>query len=434
MSQFVCSSCGYSSASWYGKCPECKEWNTFKQFSDGSKSKRSTVTKAASFAPLTAVSSQKNSRIATTVGECDRVLGGGFIRGEVILIAGEPGVGKSTLLLKMLHNLNTLYISGEESGEQIKQRADRLSIDLSKLHVSTDIEIHGILSGLQSTSIENDVVVIDSIQTMYSNSLDAPLGSTSHVKEVTSKLVEYAKASGKVVIIVGHVTKEGDIAGPKMLEHLVDCVLYLEGERHSHYRLLRVQKNRFGPTDEVGIFEMRQEGLVEIAKPSDLIDSTTSQEAGRSLVVSIEGSRALFYEIQSLVVPTVLPVPRRVVSGVDFNRLQLLLAVMRRHMGISLDSSDIYVSVVGGLSAKTPAADLGIVASIASSITNTVLPEKTAFIGEIGLLGEVRGIYGQKKVIQDSQRFGLEKIFSSDDISSVKLMKKLLLKYGHTQK
>lgn len=430
MSQFVCSSCGYVSASWYGKCPECKEWSTLKQFSEGKKNKRGGVVKAASFAPLNTVSTQKNSRIPTTVGECDRVLGGGFIHGEVVLIAGEPGVGKSTLLLKMLHNLNTIYVSGEESGEQIKQRADRLSIDLSRIHVSTDIEIQSIISGLQSSDINCDVVVIDSIQTMYSQSLDAPLGSTSHIKEVTSRLVEYAKTSGKVVVIVGHVTKEGDIAGPKTLEHLVDCVLYLEGERHSHYRLLRVQKNRFGPTDEVGIFEMRQEGLVEIAKPSDLIDSTTSHEAGRSLVVSIEGSRALFYEIQSLVVPTVLPVPRRVVSGIDFNRLQLLLAVMRKHMGISLDTSDIYVSVVGGLTAKTPAADLGIVASIASSIGNSVLPEKTAFIGEIGLLGEIRGIYGQKKIIQDSERFGLDKIYSSEDVSSVKYLKKLIVKNG----
>lgn len=432
MAQFVCSSCGNVTATWYGKCPECKEWNTLKEFSDGSKSRRSPTVKTASFSQLNSVNTQKSTRISTTVGECDRVLGGGFIPGEVVLMAGEPGVGKSTLLLTMLQNLSTIYISGEESGEQIKQRADRLSINLSKMHVSTDIEIQGIISALQTTPIQCDVIVIDSIQTMYSSSLDAPLGSTSHIKDVTSRLVEFAKTTGKIIIIVGHVTKEGDIAGPKTLEHLVDCVLYLEGEKHSHYRILRVQKNRFGPTDEVGIFEMRQEGMVEIAKPSDLIDSTTSHEAGRSLVVSIEGSRALFYEIQSLVVPTVLPVPRRVVSGIDFNRLQLLLAVMRKHMGISLDSNDIYVSVVGGLSAKTPAADLGIIASIASSINNVPLQEKTAFIGEIGLLGEVRGIYGQKKVIQDCKRFGLNKIFSSEDVSSVKLVKKMILKHGNS--
>lgn len=431
MSQFVCSSCGFNSASWYGKCPECKEWNTFKEFKPVGKGAKSSgrfggTSAPATFAPLQTVTTQSSKRHSTGVDECDRVLGGGCIDGEVILIAGEPGIGKSTLLLKMLTHLPTLYISGEESGQQIKQRADRLGAKFDGLHISNDVEIHSILAALETTDLPFDAVVIDSIQTMYASSIDSPIGSPGHIKEVTSRLVEFAKRTGKIIFIVGHVTKEGDIAGPKMLEHLVDCVLYLEGEKHSHFRLLRAYKNRFGPTDEVGIFQMAENGLQEVHNPADLIASASSGEQGKALIVTIEGSRPLFYEIQSLVVPTSLSFPKRVVSGVDFNRLQLLLAVMRKYMNMKLDMYDIYVSVVGGLTAKTPAADLGILMSIYSSVQAKVLPQQTGFIGEIGLAGEVRSVYGQDKVLKDHARFGLKHIYSSKDCPSVRVIKSLL--------
>src|SRR3990167_2721597 len=429
MTKFVCSSCGYTSVSWYGKCPQCKEWNTLKEFKELGKGRgRRGEFKEASFAPLTSVQAASHERGETGLHEFDRVIGGGFVKGEVMLIGGEPGVGKSTLLFKILEQSPALYISGEESGQQIKQRADRLAVDLSKLHVSSDIEIAGIIQALQNSEVPFDIVVIDSIQTMFSAHIDSPMGSVAHIKEVTSRLVEYAKRSGKVVIIVGHVTKEGDIAGPKTLEHLVDCVLYLEGDKLSRFRILRAHKNRFGPTDEVGVFSMTEKGLAEVEEPSELIESTTAQEPGRALIVSVEGSRALFYEIQSLVVPTLLTIPRRVVSGVDYNRVQLLLAVMRKYMGLKLDAYDIYVSVVGGLTAKTPAADLGIVVSILSSIEGKALQDKAACIGEIGLLGEIRSVFGQEKVLKDVKRFGLRTIYSSKDFSSVRQLKMLLFK------
>lgn len=432
MSQYVCSSCGYGSASWYGKCPECNDWNSFKKFSTGSKKtgRKGGSKKAAEFSTLKDITPLASQRHTTGVHEFDRVLGGGFIAGEVLLIGGAPGVGKSTLLLKILSKLRTMYMSGEESGEQIKQRAERTGANIDNLHFSSDIEAVGLISALENNSDDFDIVVVDSIQTVYSSTVDSPLGSVSQIKESATRFVEFAKNNNKIVVIVGHITKDGDIAGPKMLEHLVDAVLYLEGERQSHFRILRAHKNRFGPTDEVGIFEMKDSGLEQVEKPTELIDASTVQEAGRSLVASVEGSRALFYEIQTLVVPTSLTIPRRVVTGVDVNRLQLLLAVMRRHMRVKLDTYDVYVNVVGGLSAKTPSADLGIIAALLSSSLNQALPKNTAYIGEIGLLGETRNVFGQEKVLKDTKRFGLNKIYSSKDISTVKQMKRVLFKHA----
>jgi len=428
MSQYVCENCGFGSASWYGKCPECHQWSTFKKFSTGTKKStgRDGIEKKATFSTLKTRTKQSSKRIPTDVHECDRVLGGGFIEGEVILIAGAPGVGKSTLLLKILSHLRTVYVSGEESGEQILQRAERLQVDTSKLLFSSDNEVMGILSALQDNAGDYDVVVIDSIQTVYSSSIEASMGSVSQIKESASKIVEWAKRNHTIVIIVGHITKDGDIAGPKTLEHLVDCVLYLEGEPQSSFRILRAHKNRFGATDEVGIFEMKETGIEEVDKPSVLIDPATQYESGRALVATIEGSRPLFYEVQSLVVPSALTIPRRVVTGVDSNRLQLLLAVMRRHMGVKLDTYDVYVNIVGGLSARTPSADLGIIASILSAVEDKPLQAGTVFIGEVGLLGEVRAVQGQHKVLDNISRFGLKKAFSSVDIQTVKRIKSLV--------
>lgn len=430
MTQYVCSSCGFSSASWYGKCPECREWNSFKKFTAAPANKgRNTAGSPAEKAAFTHLSDKQQlsgKRLQTGIHEFDRVLGGGFITGEAVLIAGEPGVGKSTMLLSMLSAMNIIYISGEESAEQVRQRADRTHAQTDNIRFSNTIEIDSIIAALEDTDDDFDAVVIDSVQTMHSDRLDSPMGSVSQIKETAARCVEWSKRSGKIVIIVGHVTKEGDIAGPKMLEHLVDCVLYLEGEKESHFRILRARKNRFGPTDEVGIFAMTDKGLEQVDKPEALIDSSTDAEPGRSIVISVEGSRALYYEIQCLVVPTQLAVPRRVVSGIDYNRLQLLLAVMRKHMSVHLDTYDIYINVVGGLTAKTPAADLGIIAAVYSSAKNTPLPAKSAFIGEIGLLGEVRSVYRQDKAIQEARRFGLKKIYSSKDIRDVKGLKKAL--------
>lgn len=432
MTQYVCSVCGYGSASWYGKCPECKEWNTLKKFFDaprksGGRKNNLGEFKSATFAPLDSASSISSQRLKTGVHEFDRVLGGGGVPGEVILMAGAPGVGKSTLLLKVLSQLRIVYISGEESAQQVKHRAERIGVNTASIHFSSDSEVGGLISALESNRDSFDMVVIDSIQTVYSSTIDSSMGSVSQIKESAVRFVEFAKNSGKILIIVGHITKDGDIAGPKTLEHLVDCVVYLEGEKQSHFRILRAHKNRFGPTDEVGIFEMRETGLEQVEKPSTLIDVSTADEVGRSLVTSIEGSRALFYEIQTLVVPTSLAIPRRVVTGVDMNRLQLLLAVMHRHMGVKLDTYDVYVNVVGGLTAKTPGADLGIVAALLSSATNKAISSDTAFIGEIGLLGEIRNVYGQDKVIADTKRFGLRKIYSSHDVTSVKRLKGVIV-------
>jgi len=421
MAQYICSKCGYGSASWYGKCPSCGEWNTLEARADtkGKRTKSSPATKA-EFTPLAKLSSLSTQRFKTNIHEFDRVVGGGFIKGEVVLIAGEPGVGKSTLLLRLLSSFRTMYVSGEESGEQIKQRADRVKIDTSKLLFSYAESVESIVASLEARKKDFDMIVIDSIQTIYSEAVPSGFGSVSQIKESVNTLTDFAKRADKILIVVGHVTKGGDIAGPKTLEHLVDCVLYLEGERHSHFRLLRATKNRFGPTDEVGIFAMTEQGMSQVDKPTIFMDEGTQKSPGRALVASVEGSRALFYEIQSLVVPTTLPVPRRVASGVDYNRLQLLLAVIRKHMKISLDKYDVYVNVVGGLSAKSPAADLGIIASVVSSVKDTPLPANSAFIGEVGLLGEVRAVYGEQKAIADAQRFGLKKIYTSKTIPSIK--------------
>jgi len=330
------------------------------------------------------------------------------------------------LLLRILSSFRTMYISGEESGEQIKQRADRTKIDTTRLLFSYAVSVESIIASLEERSKDFDIAVIDSIQTVYSQDIPSSMGSVTQIRESANKLSEFAKRSNKILLIVGHVTKGGDIAGPKTLEHLVDCVLYLEGERHSYFRLLRSNKNRFGPTDEVGIFEMTDRGMDQVDKPTVFIGDSQTKAAGRSLVASVEGSRALFYEIQSLVVSTVLPVPRRIAAGIDFNRLQLLLAVIRKHMKLSLDTYDIYVSVVGGLSVKSTAADLGVIAAIVSSVKNNPIPYDTAFIGEVGLLGEVRSVYGEQKAVADARRFGLKRVFTSKTIPSLKNLSKII--------
>ena len=420
MSQYICASCGYGSASWYGKCPSCQEWNTLEKTKDtSSRASRSSKALPAQADRLNTLSSLSNKRISTMNDEFDRVLGGGFIEGEVVLLAGEPGVGKSTLLLSVLGSLQCFYISGEESGQQVKQRAERLGVPTENILFSNELHVDAVIASMEKYQAEYQVAVIDSIQTLYTPDIPSPMGSVSQIKETASRLVDYAKRHDKIIVFIGHVTKDGDIAGPKTLEHLVDCVIQLEGEKESTFRLLRSRKNRFGSIDEVGLFEMSDGGLKQVTNPSLFIDKSIEAAAGRAVIITVEGSRSLLYEVQSLVVPTQLSIPRRIVSGVDYNRLQLLLAVIRKNLKINFDKYDIYVSVAGGLTIKSPSADLGIAASVISSVKNIKLPLDTAFVGEIGLLGEVRATRREKKIMYDAKRLGVKKIISAERIQKL---------------
>lgn len=428
MTLFVCSNCGYGSASWMGKCPDCGQWNTLKERPDFAKasSGKKESTKKITITSLNKVSTKMKTRKKTNIYEFDRVLGDGFTPGEVILLTGEPGIGKSTLLLQSLQYLNALYISGEESAEQIKDRADRLSISLDHILFSNDLQVEGIIEGTEEIKDSLDIVVIDSIQTIYSKDISGPVGSVSQLKDVAKKLITFAKQNNITIIMIGHVTKEGEIAGPKTLEHFVDCVLNFEGEKVSHYRLLRATKNRFGPTDEIGIFEMKTKGLVQVNNPLVFLEEKRSLEPGKAIVGVLEGKRPLFFEIQTLVVPTVLSVPRRVVKGMDYNKVLLLLAVVRKYLGVPLDNFDIYVNVIGGVSVKSTAADLGLITSLLSSLKNIPLPKGMVFVGEVGLLGEVRAVYFEEKIISEAKRLGFKRIYSSQNTSNVRELKKLV--------
>lgn len=426
MSFFICSNCGYGSASWMGRCPSCGQWNTLVEKPEFAKT---TTGKKEELQQLKTISfekikSQESSRKKTGIFEVDRVLGGGFIPGEIVLLTGEPGVGKSTLLLQSLQNLNTLYISGEESAEQVKNRGERLKLNLKNFLFSDSLQIEGIIKGVEDLKDKIDVIVVDSIQTVYSKDIESPSGTISQLKESTAKLIIFAKKNKLPAIMIGHITKEGEIAGPKALEHMVDCVLSFEGEKNSNFRILRANKNRFGATDEIGIFEMRDGGLIEVENPLAFLEEK-EEAAGKSIVGVVEGKRPLFFEIQTLVVPTLLSIPRRVVNGLDFNKVLLLLAVVRKHLNLHLDKYDIYINVVGGVSIKSTASDLGCIASLISSFKNLVLPKNSLFIGEVGLLGEIRKTYLEEKIISEGKRLGFEKIYSSLIIKNIKELKEL---------
>lgn len=428
MAFYICSQCGYGAASWIGKCPNCGEWNTMQQKQEDKKS----VTSGAgveniTLTPLSKVKSDHKQRIKTGIFEFDRVLGAGFVPGEAVFLTGEPGVGKSTLLLQSLKHLNTIYISGEESAEQVKDRGQRLGVELDKFAFSNDLQVEGIIRHIENAKEKPDVLVIDSIQTVYSKDVETAPGSINQLKESTSRLITMAKREKIPVILIGHITKEGDIAGPKTLEHLVDCVLSFEGERVSNFRILRATKNRFGSTDEIGIFEMKEKGLEEVTNPLVFLDNVNEAVAGKSIVGVTEGKRQLFYEIQTLAVPTSLPTPRRVVKGVDYNKVQLLLAVIKKHLSIQLDSYDIYVNVIGGVRVTSTLADLGIVASLYSSIRNIPIASKTVFLGEVGLLGEVRKGFAEEKVIAESKRLGFKHVFSPKNLSSIKNIRDVIV-------
>ena len=411
---FFCRECGYESAKWMGQCPGCKSWNTFTEEPVAMKpSGRVNALKAdgkAEPVKLSQVSVDEKDRISTNMEELDRVLGGGIVPGSLILVGGDPGIGKSTLLLQVCRNLSdkaldVLYISGEESLRQIKMRANRLGEFGDRLSLLCEINLEVIEEIIRK--LQPKVVVIDSIQTMYSEEVKAAPGSVSQVRESTAVLLQLAKGLGITIFIVGHVTKEGTVAGPRVLEHMVDTVLYFEGDRHASYRILRGVKNRFGSTNEIGVFEMREQGLMEVANASSfMLDGKPENASGSVVVCSMEGTRPMLLEIQALVCTSSFGLPRRQAVGTDTNRVNLLMAVLEKRVGMSLANCDAYVNLAGGIKVSEPAIDLVIVMAIASSFKNRAVPDGMLAFGEVGLSGEVRSVSMAQIRVKEAAKLG----------------------------
>ena len=377
----------------------------------GANSVSSKKRKVATPMDLNAVQSKKTERISTGLDELNRVLGGGLVEGSLILLGGEPGIGKSTLILQICDKVQVagkiLYVSGEESAEQIKIRADRLNVKRDGLMFLPETDIDAIQDSINA--LEPKLVIIDSVQTMYADNITSAPGSVSQVREITARIMKMCKENGITTIIIGHVTKDGNIAGPRVLEHMVDTVLYLEGERYFSYRMLRGVKNRFGSTNEIGMFEMQNEGMVEIQNPSSILLSERDEKTSGSVVVaSMEGTRSLLIELQALVTPSVFGMPRRTANGIDYNRLTLLIAVLEKKAGLLLENQDVYLNVVGGIRINEPAIDLGIILAAASSFKNTSIPKEVVAIGEVGLTGEVRAVNLIEKRIKEAEKLGFK--------------------------
>jgi DNA repair protein RadA/Sms len=428
---YVCQQCGFESPSWYGKCPNCDTWNslveTVKDVSQGQSSKfkvqSGTLAKPQK---LSEVRHIEKNRLKSGLAEFDRVVGGGIVPGSVTLLAGDPGIGKSTLLLHVIAKTGGLYVSGEESAEQIKLRAKRLGIDGVNISVLSETNVEAIVSSLEALQLRN-LVIIDSIQTLSSSDLDGMAGSVGQIRHCTEVLLSVAKTKGIPMMIIGHVTKEGAIAGPKVLEHMVDTVLYLEGERFANARILRTYKNRFGAIEEVGIFEMDEKGLKEISNPSALfLQDRVKNVAGSIVTVIMEGTRPMLVEIQALAVPSQLAIPRRVASGIDYNRLQLLVAILQKRLNIPLGSFDVFVNVSGGMKIEEPAADLAVTLAILSSFKNRPPDPKTAVFGEVGLLGEVRSIGSDQRRTKEARRLGFTMICSPKTVHNLKQASQIL--------
>lgn len=411
-SSYVCQQCGYESPQWYGKCPNCASWNSLVETVKdvGRQATESQRTKTASVPQqLSQVSHIETNRIKTGLEEFDRVMGGGIVPGSVALLAGDPGIGKSTLLLAVLAKAGGLYVAGEESAEQVKLRAKRLGIDGSNIYIVAETNVEAIIGSLQALpqTAAKPLVIVDSIQTISSEDLEGMAGSVGQIRHSAEKLIAVAKSQHIPMIIIGHVTKEGSIAGPKVLEHMVDAVLYLEGERFATARILRTLKNRFGAVEEVGLFEMAETGLKEIDNPSALfLQDRVKNVPGSIVTVLLEGTRPLLVEIQALVVPSQLAIPRRVANGFDFNRLQLLIAVLQKRLNIPIGTFDIFVNVSGGMKVEEPAADLAVALAIVSSFKNKALDPKTAVFGELGLLGELRSTTQEERRAKEAKRLG----------------------------
>lgn len=424
--KFVCQECGYETAKWLGKCPSCGEWNSFVEEieakANDTKSQRG-ISKG-KIEKIQNISTTKQKRYSTGSKEMDRVLGGGIVKSSLVLVGGDPGIGKSTLLLQVAdyiskQNLKVLYISGEESGEQIKIRADRLNIGDGELYILAETNIDIIKEYVEKE--EPDLLILDSIQTIYSPDIVSAPGSVSQVREITAMVMRMTKVRDMASFIVGHVTKSGALAGPRVLEHMVDTVLYFEGERHFSYRILRAVKNRFGSTNEIGIFEMRDKGLIEVENPSEVFLKGRPVDAyGTVVTAAMEGTRPVLIEIQALVTYSPGGFANRVTTGIDKNRASMLIAVLEKKAGLAIQSSDTFINVTGGLQLREPAADLAVLCAIASSFKEIPVDFKTILIGEVGLTGEIRGVNSIEKRLLEAQKMGFKKAViaeSNEDLS-----------------
>ncbi|MCL4360197.1 DNA repair protein RadA [Patescibacteria group bacterium] len=416
-SSFVCQQCGYESPQWYGRCPQCGEWNTMvetvKETGRGGDGKIGRVREQVKPQKLSDVRHIEKNRLKSGYGEFDRVMGGGIVPGSVTLLAGDPGIGKSTLLLHVLGKIGGLYVSGEESAEQVKLRAKRLGIAGDNITIMTETDAGAIADTMASSPRTFPLVIVDSIQTLSTEELSGMAGTVGQIRHSAELIIAQAKGRGIPVVIIGHVTKEGEIAGPKVLEHMVDTVLYLEGERFANARILRTLKNRFGPIEEVGIFEMAEKGLIEIDNPSKIfLEDRVKNVSGSVVTIIMEGTRPLLVEIQALVVPSQLAVPRRVANGFDYNRLQLLVAILQKRMNIALGTFDVFVNVSGGLRISEPSADLAVMLAIVSSFKNRPIDPNLAVFGEVGLLGEIRRVEEEDRKIKEGKRLGFTTIVS----------------------
>lgn len=417
-SVFFCQNCGHEESKWLGQCPACKEWNTFVEekitvsASGKSGAARSGKETDINIVPLMNVSTDEDERIQTQIQELDRVLGGGIVEGSLVLVGGDPGIGKSTLLLQVCQKLSSinkkvLYISGEESLKQIKLRANRMGEFSGNLFLLCETNLEMIRTAIEKQ--KPDMVVIDSIQTMYSEEVTSAPGSVSQVRESTNVFMQLAKGMNIAVFIVGHVTKEGTVAGPRVLEHMVDTVLYFEGDRHASYRILRSVKNRFGSTNEIGVFEMRKEGLIEVENPSEIMLSGKPENASGSVVAcAMEGTRPMLMEIQALVCRSNFGMPRRTAAGIDYNRVNLLMAVLEKRVGLPLSNYDAYVNIAGGIRMNEPAIDLGVIMAVASSYKNKPVAEDMIVFGEVGLSGEVRAVTMPEQRVAEARKLGFK--------------------------
>jgi DNA repair protein RadA/Sms len=417
-SVFFCQSCGFESSKWMGQCPGCKEWNSFAEEPKVTIKKTTAAGGVRREAPqpkaLSEIQISEAARRTTGIGELDRVLGGGIVPGSLVLVGGDPGIGKSTLLLQMCRNLSqakqkVLYISGEESLQQIRMRAERMGEFTEHLMLLCETNLEDIREAI--TRVNPQIVIIDSIQTMYNENVSSAPGSVSQVRESTGVLLQIAKGMNITIFIVGHVTKEGVVAGPRVLEHMVDTVLYFEGDRYASYRILRGVKNRFGSTNEIGVFEMRSSGLEEVKNPSEYMLEGKPQDASGSIVAcTMEGTRPVLLEVQALVCRSALAFPRRTAAGTDLNRVNLLMAVLEKRAGLGLSSCDAYVNIAGGIRMNEPALDLGIVLALASSMKDVAIDEKTIAFGEVGLSGEVRSVTMAEQRVREAKKLGFDNV------------------------
>ncbi len=429
--KFVCNECGFESIKWLGKCPSCNGWNTFAEEIPAPKGRYDTPAKAENVrsvpVSLDEITETKGERIPTGNAELDRVLGGGIVRGSMVLVGGDPGIGKSTLLLQICEflgdNNDVLYVSGEESCQQIKLRAARLGVSGRNMKLLAETNLANVMYHAQK--LEPAVMIVDSIQTMYNEEVSSAPGSVAQVRETTHFLMRLAKETNTAIFIVGHVTKDGNIAGPRVLEHMVDCVLYFEGERQQNYRILRTVKNRFGSTNEIGVFEMKDTGLKEVPNPSAMMLSGRPDDApGSAIVCVVEGSRPVLAEIQALSATTSFAIAKRMATGVDHNRVTMLTAILEKRLGYSMQSQDVYINVVGGLRLTETATDLAVITAIASNYKNFVIDAKTLILGEVGLTGEVRSVSFAAKRIAEAKKLGFEKCIvpkeNADELKDVK--------------